>query len=153
MSWIDESRRTAFELGERNRASGQSKRAGLAGVVGELEQALPSEMRKRGIVIGNELILGYDDALAAIRIATEHRIAVLGFDAGEIGADGFRSVDYSGYETSVAVAGDWNAYASAMNVYAREWITEHQLGRNHGYILTSASEREHAQLETIRKAR
>jgi hypothetical protein len=40
--------------------------------------------------------------------------------------------------------GDWKAYVATMNAEADCWIRKHPLGENHGYILTSASEREFA---------
>jgi hypothetical protein len=46
--------------------------------------------------------------------------------------------------------GDWKAYVATMNAEADRWLKEHRLGENHGYILTSASEREFASLQKSR---
>jgi hypothetical protein len=37
-----------------------------------------------------------------------------------------------------------------MNAEADRWLKEHRLGENHGYVLTSASEREFAGLKRCR---
>ncbi|MGA7063217.1 MAG: hypothetical protein WBY69_18560 [Candidatus Acidiferrales bacterium] len=67
MNWIDQKRRDAFS--RRKYLSPGGERAI------ELHRILPEEMKNRALAIGNELILGYEDALAAIGIATEHQIA------------------------------------------------------------------------------
>jgi hypothetical protein len=143
MNWIDESRRTAFEsLGLTQGASRQPS---------ELDNTLPDEIKERSIANGNELILGYDDALVAVSIATERSIAVLGFDSGEVLEKAFQVLDYSGYDSDVAFTGDWKRYVAEMNSRAERWIKTHALGRNHGYILTSASETEFAELDVARR--
>ncbi len=136
MNWIDQERRDAFS---------RRKYLPLGGVQPvELDRILPEEMRNRALAIGNELILSYDDALAAIGIATEHQIAVLGFEAGEVQDDGFQVVDYNGYEFTFS--GDWSAFVRMNNTEAERWITEHRFGKNYGYVITSTSEREFAEL-------
>jgi len=114
---------------------------------GELERILPEHVKRRAISIGNELIVPYDDALAAIATATEHQIAVLGFDCGEVLEDGFRVLDYSGYDRDIPFRGTWKGYVAAMNSEAERWIKGHPFGSNHGYVLTSTSEKEFAQLK------
>ena len=107
-------------------------------------RALPESMTKRATAIGNEFAFPFDDALIAIGIATEHDIAVLGLEAGELLGSGFRVVDYNGY--AIEFSGDWKAYAVANNTEAQHWIREHRYGKDHGYILTSTSEKEFAEL-------
>jgi hypothetical protein len=96
MGWLDESRRIAFQ-----RLPGASRDAN--GLMSELERSLPGEIKSRSVVFGNELIVGYDDVLAAINIATEHSIAVLGFDSGEVTEQGFQVLDFSGYDRNLGV--------------------------------------------------
>ena len=141
MTWVDESRRRAFEqtLAARTDHPQSLK-------VGDLESLLATDFKQRAVAVGNELILPYEDSLAAIGTATQHLIAVLGFEAGEIQEDGFQVLDYSGYDNDVPFTGDWNAYVTETNVHAERWIKAHYFGRNHGYVLTSTSEREFREL-------
>lgn len=74
--------------------------------MGELECLLPDELKNGALASGNELVLPYAEALAAIVIATNHQIAVLGLDAFEVHKDGLRTVylaDASGYIPLVAI--------------------------------------------------
>jgi hypothetical protein len=142
MHWIEESRRIAFEHGEQVRAKERAASSEWNEITADLDRAIPEEIRLRAIAIGNELILSYDDALTAIGIASEREIAVLGFDSGEVLEDGFQVLGYTGYDSNVFFTGDWRAYVEAMNLEAGRWIREHRQGKNHGYILTSASKRE-----------
>jgi hypothetical protein len=109
MSWIDESRRNAFERGQRIRAEQKLNSSELGARLRDLDIVLPEDVKMRAISIGNELILCYEDALAAIAIATEREIAVLGFDSGEVLEDGFRVLDYTGYDRNVPFTGDWKS--------------------------------------------
>ena len=147
MEWLDETRRHAFENSERVRAAGRPGALGGNGIAGQLDGILPKDIEKRALAIGNELILPYEDALAAIATATEHHIAVLGFDAGEVDEDGFRVVDYTAYDRDINFTGDWNAYVAAINTKAERWIKAHPLGKNHGYILTATSQEEFSQIK------
>jgi hypothetical protein len=142
MHWIEESRRIAFEHGEQGRAKERAASSEWNEITPDLDRAIPKEIRLRAVAIGNELIFSYDDALIVTGIATEKEIAVLGFDSGEVLEDGFQIMDYSGYEANVPLANGWKAYIEAMNIEAGRWVREHPLGKNHGYILTSASQRE-----------
>jgi hypothetical protein len=144
LSWIEQTRRTAFEQSSYGRAGREGDTVSLNGTVGDLDHILPEEMKKRAVRIGNELILSHEDGLTAIAIATEHQIAVLGFELGEVLDDGFRVVDYSGYEYKFS--GAWDAFVRTNNGEAERWSKEHRLGQNHGYIVTSTSEREFANL-------
>jgi|HubBroStandDraft_1064217.scaffolds.fasta_scaffold681954_3 hypothetical protein len=71
MDWIDESRRIAFERLVHSHGH-------PTGPIDELDGFLPDEIKQRSIAIGNELILSYEDASAAIAIATEHSIGRAG---------------------------------------------------------------------------
>lgn len=112
----------------------------------ELENLLPDHVKNAAISSGDELVLPYTEALSAIRTATEHQIAVLGLESFEAQKEGLRTVGLADASTYVPFTGDWKAYVAAMNAAADRWIREHRLGENHGYILTSASEREFASL-------
>jgi hypothetical protein len=147
MNWIDESRRSAFERRERIRAEQGASKPGLSETTRDLDRVLSEDTRLRAFAIGNELILPYEDALAAIGIATEHEIAVLGFDSGEVLEAGFRVLNYTGYDRDVPFMGDWKAYVEAMNTEAMHWIKEHRLGKNHGYIVTSTSQIEFDEIQ------
>lgn len=138
MNWIDDSRRVAFE---------RLSSAPLDVNKSELERYLPDDMKSRAIAIGNELTVGYEDALAAINIATKQSIAILGFDAGEVTEQAFQVLDYSGYDRNIGSDENWQAYVADMNAKAERSVKEHPLGRNKGYILTSTSEREFKELK------
>ena len=59
----------------------------------KLEAVLPKELRKSAIFLsGDELVLSFAAASAAIVIATEHQVAVLGVDAFEVQSDGLATV-------------------------------------------------------------
>ena len=77
---------------------------------------------------------------------------MLGFDSGEVQEEGFQVLDYSGYDSGIKLTEDWKAYVAEMNAEAELWIKGHPLGRNNGYILTSASEKEFKQLNIVPKA-
>jgi hypothetical protein len=147
MHWIEESRRIAFEHREQGRAKERAASSEWNEITADLDRAIPEELRLRAVAIGNELILSYDDALTAIGIATEQGIAVLGFDSGEVLEDGFQVLDWTGYDVNVPFTGDWKAYVGAMNAEAERWIKEHRLDKNHGYILSSTSQREFDELQ------
>jgi hypothetical protein len=115
-------------------------------IMGELERVFPDDLKKAAVSCGRELVLPYAEALSGIAIATEHLIAVLGLESFEVRQDGLQPVDYSGYDRNIAFTGDWKTYVAAINSEAERWISEHRVGENHGYILTSASESEFASL-------
>ena len=113
--------------------------------MGKLEAVLPEELKKSAIFLsGEELVLPFAEASAAILIATEHRVAVLGVDAFEVQSDGLATVALFDASRYIAFTGDWKAYVAGMNAECSLWLKEHRLGENHGYILTSASENEFA---------
>jgi hypothetical protein len=58
---------------------------------GRLEQILPEEMTSRVLASGKKLVLPFSEALAAITIATNHQIAVLGLEAFEVRNDGLQN--------------------------------------------------------------
>ena len=118
--------------------------------VGELESILPDELKNGARAPGDELVLPYAGALAAIVIATNHQIAVLGLEAFEVRKDGLLTVAMADASSHAVFTGDWKAYVATMNAEADHWLRENRLGNNHGYILTSASEREFADLKKYR---
>jgi hypothetical protein len=113
--------------------------------MGDLENILPDELKKSLATTGNELVLPYTGALRAIGVASQHHIAILGLELFDIRKDGLVTVDYRGYDGDIRVIGDWNTYVAMMNSEAENWIKAHRVDVNHGYILTSASERELAE--------
>ena len=114
--------------------------------MGDLEKLLPEELRGAAISSGSEFVLPYVEALAAIKVATANQIAILGLEAFEVQKEGLLTVDYTGYSRWLGPKEVWGNYVEAMNVEAERWIRKHCLGENHGYILTSTSEREFASL-------
>jgi hypothetical protein len=117
--------------------------------MGDLENLLPEDFKKRAIISGNEWILPYADALSAIEIATEHQIAILGIDAIDILPPGkyrFYVSDNTGYDREIKFAGNWEEYVRKMNSEGELWLKSHALGDGHGYSIASASEREFATL-------
>ena len=145
MSWIDQSRRDAFERSLRLGVERRGEPADAKQLARELDRLLPEEMKGRALAIGNELIVPYEDALAAIAIATQHNIAVLGFESGEVQDNGFQVLGYNGYDYKFQE--DWKGYVLWNNNAAELWIRANRLGQNHGYIITSVSEREFCRMQ------
>ena len=118
--------------------------------VDDLEYILPEELKNCALALGNELVLPHAEALAAIVIATNHQIAVLGLDAFEVQKEGLRTIYLGDGSRYIPFTDNWRAYVAHLNGEAERWLKEHRLGENHGYILTSASEREFADLKKYR---
>jgi len=121
--------------------------------MGTLESILPGDITRQALTLGKELasprtelVLPYAQALQAIVIATEHKIAILGLEAFEVKKEGLLTVRLADASAYIRFTGDWKTYVARMNTEAEHWLREHRLGENHGYILTSASEREFASL-------
>jgi hypothetical protein len=119
----------------------------LEATVGKLEEVLPDDLKKSAIASGNELVLPFAEATAATLIATDHQIAVLGLEAFEVRPDGLATVALFDASLNNAFTGEWKAYVPLMNGECSQWLQEHRLGENHGYILSSASESEFANLK------
>jgi hypothetical protein len=109
------------------------------GMTRALDRILPEGLRGRSIRTGNELLLPYDEALIAIRIANEHEIAVLGLEAFEVQKEGLLTIDMVDPSNYVPFTGNWRQYVDTINAESVRWLREHQLGEDHGYILTSTS--------------
>jgi hypothetical protein len=118
--------------------------------MGQLEEVLPDDLKEKTLRPGNELVLPYAEATRAVGIATEHHIAILGFEAFEVQKDGLFTVDLNDPSGYIEYAGDWLAYVTAMNTEAENWLRGHFFGANHGYILTSASKSEFDQIQESR---
>jgi hypothetical protein len=117
--------------------------------VGKLEDILPNEFKKTAMAFGNELLLPFVHASAAIRLATEHQIAILGIDAFEVQPDGLATVYLSDPSSHIKFTGDWKSYVTTMNAECDRWLEDHRLGAKYGYILTSASENEFINLTSV----
>jgi hypothetical protein len=117
-------------------------------VVGDLEKALPNAITNRAVVSGNELLIPLDDARAAIAIASQSLIAVLGVEVFRILDDGLGTETYSGYEFNFN--GNWQDYVGLNNDAALRFLDENSYGEGYGYILTSTSENEFRSLATVR---
>ena len=115
--------------------------------MGRLEEVLPDGLKKSAVASGNELVLPFAEATEAILIATDHQIAVLGLEAFKIQPDGLITVALCDPSRNNAFTRDWKAYVALMNDECSRWLLEHRLGENHGYILTSTSESEFADLK------
>jgi hypothetical protein len=116
----------------------------------EFDRVLPNDLKGRSLWCGDELVLPYAEALSVIGTATEHQIAVLGLEAFEVQKEGLLTVHLADASAYTPFTGDWKVYVATMNAEAERWLKEHRLGENHGYILTSASEREFALLKVPR---
>jgi hypothetical protein len=121
--------------------------------MGALEDLLPEEITRESKQFGDsgppdsrEFVLPYFHALAAITIATNHDIAILGVDSHGIRRDGLATLGLSDASSAIKFDGDWRTYVLRLNAEATKWVTEHRLLENHGYILTSASKEEFKQL-------
>ena len=112
----------------------------------DLDRVLPQDIisRARTTPDGTEYVIPYADVLEAVQIATEHAIAVLGVEVFQIIGDGLLAQEYSTYEFSLG--DDWEAFVRLNNVQARDFVEHHARGEEHGYILTSTSKHEFADL-------
>ena len=126
--------------------------------MGTLENILPDDIKRQALTLGQELasprtelVLPYAQALQAIVTATEHEIAVLGLEAFEVKKEGLFTVALADASAYIRFTGDWKTYVARTNSEADRWLRDHRLGENHGYILTSASEREFASLRNRAK--
>jgi hypothetical protein len=116
------------------------------GAMQELDELLPDDIKNRGIWWGNELLLPFSEALKAVETASLHGIAILGIEAFEVQKESLLTVDMADASAHTPFRGDWLAYVQDMNKQAEVWIRGHRFGENHGYILSSASEKEFAAL-------
>jgi hypothetical protein len=112
--------------------------------MGALENLFPEKLKRAALDSScGDLILPYREALAAIEIATDHKIAILGVDSHEVRNGSILTHDLSDGSGQFKFTGDWTAYVQLLNSTARDWIIAHPLlGENQGYILTSSSKTE-----------
>ena len=75
--------------------------------MGKLEEVLPDELKKSAIASGNELVLPFAEASAAILIAADHQIAVLGVDAFEVSTGWLATVALFDPSCKIAFTDDW----------------------------------------------
>jgi hypothetical protein len=119
----------------------------------ELERLLPDQLKNAAVFSGDELVLPYTEALSAVRIATQHHIAILGLEALEVGKEGLLTVGLADASNYITYTDNWVDYVTRMNAEAEHWLSGHRPGENHGYILTSASEKEFGSLPHPRNDR
>ena len=120
--------------------------------MGALKNLFPEKLKRAALDSScGELILPYREALAAIEIATDHEIAILGVDSHEVRNGSILTHDLSDGSRQFKFTGDWTAYVQLLNSTARDWIIAHPLlGENQGYILTSSSRVEFDALDALR---
>lgn len=75
--------------------------------MGRLKEILSHELKKSAIPFGDELVLPFAEASAAVLIATEHEVAVLGVDAFEVRPDGLATIALFDASSNNAFTGDW----------------------------------------------
>lgn len=109
----------------------------------DLTSMVPADLLDRARRNETEFVFAHPDVLDVIRVATEHDVAILGIEVFEV-KGGLRAQDYSGYE--FPCGDDWRDFVRVNNSAALEFVRSHPAGEDHGYILTSASEREFRQL-------
>ena len=111
----------------------------------DLCDALPTNLRIRARESENELLFPFPDIVEVIDFATHHGIAVLGLEVFQVEADSLRVLGFSRYE--VPYPGDWNEFVESNNAQALQLVQAFPRGEEHGYILSSASEREFRDLD------
>ncbi|MCW5981191.1 MAG: hypothetical protein KIT09_24120 [Bryobacteraceae bacterium] len=111
----------------------------------DLSAVLPNTILQRALRNEEEFVFPYPDVLEVIRAASEHEVAVLGVELFEIQKAGLGVRDYSGYECDSSRP--WHDFVRANNDEALRFINDHRSGEEHGYILTTASQREFQRLK------
>jgi len=111
---------------------------------------VPKEIMTRTAWHGGEIVFSYPDVLQIVRLAMTAQIAVLGVETFEIVKDGLQVGNFSGYEVSFEE--DWKQFVDRNNLLALEFIEQHRLGEDHGYILTSTSLEEYRQVIEQKRA-
>jgi hypothetical protein len=106
---------------------------------------LPSALTAVALRNGNEWVLPLGQVKEAIKLASEHLIAVLGVEVFHIEENGLRVENYTGYDFDFL--GDWPAYVEQNNRAAFQFIEKNELGNGYGYILTTSSEEEFKNLD------
>ena len=114
----------------------------------DLNELLPAEVLAKAVAVGNELLIPFSEALVAVSLATDSQMAVLGVESFQIVSDGFKVLDYSGYQ--FVMEGDWVLFVTQNNRAAEQYIREKPLGAGCGYILTAVSRQQFDQLSTTK---
>jgi hypothetical protein len=109
------------------------------------DTTLPSSITAAALRNGNEWVLPLPQVKEAIKLASEHLIAVLGVEVFHIEENGLRVENYTGY--AFDFLGDWPAYVQQNNRAAFQFIEKNELGDGYGYILTTSSEGEFKNLD------
>jgi hypothetical protein len=108
---------------------------------------------------GNELTFAFPEVVEAIGLCTKNQIAVLGVEIFLVKCDGFYANGCSDYDLGITrkwpdvPAGDWVEYVNENNELAEQCIRRNPAGDDHVYVLTTASFREHVELQENRKRR
>jgi hypothetical protein len=106
----------------------------------DLEKVLPSTVTNAAIRSGQELVIPFEETRCAIRVASEHLIAILGVEVFRVLHSGLGVQSYSGYDFSFA--GDWPEYVRLNNEAAHDFIGKNRIDEGYRYILTATSEEE-----------
>jgi hypothetical protein len=121
-----------------------TQRSETSSVTDDFRKLLPDEITVASVRCGNEWLIPLFHVTEALKIATEHLIAVLGVEVLRISPHGNRTEGYTGYEFTLQ--GDWGVFVSQNNQAAAQYIAEHQYGDGYGYILTTTSAEEFSHL-------
>lgn len=118
----------------------------------DFDTILPSSITAVSVRSGNEWVIPLPQVNEAIKLASEHLIAILGVEAFHIEEIGLRVENYTGYDFEFL--GDWPTCVRQNNHAALQFIEKNELGKGYGYILTTTSEKEFENLgRQVRDAR
>lgn len=92
--------------------------------------------------------------MKAVEIATEHEIAILGFEAFRVEVEGWvkphlLTIDLADPSACIRFTEDWPSYVAAKNAESASWLKAHYYGEGYGYILTSTSRNEFQRLQNL----
>jgi hypothetical protein len=112
--------------------------------MGDFEGFLTAEIVDSALRSGSELVIPFEGATRAVRIARENHIAVLGVEVFRVLPSGLGVEAYSGYEFDLR--GNWDDFVRLNDDGTLRFIEENRFDEGYGYILTAVSEDEFGQL-------
>jgi hypothetical protein len=113
------------------------------------ESLVPVQLRQTAWSCGDEFVFPYPEVLQAVDVANTHEIAILGVEFFRV-LENARLATEALSEYELFFSSDWPGFARANNALALDFIERNRKEGNHGYILTSASEREFQQFKQRR---